>query len=482
MSAKNQRRIRVFISYRQESQTHKNWVMQLADRLSKNEVHCDLDQYETCPPLGWPAWCQNKLEMSDYVLVICTAKYKECFDHESKDGEGLGVIWEGLIIKQLIYDSGGKNDRIIPVVFTREDCRYIPTILKRTTHYILDSDEGYLELYRRITAQHAPQAPVIEHINTPTEPPKKNPQFIQPGKLPQIVGHSVEESSVAPAGLEFIGKNQRGFEEHLYSRDDSVMIKIPEGRFWMGSGRGEGAGNECPQRRIYLERYFIDKYPISNKQFDLFIHARGHITDAEKLGFGYEADAFGNWTKRKGVCWRTYYSAETENHPVVHVSPKDALAYCRWAGKRLLTEAEWEKAARGDDTRMYPWGDTLRLRGMSANFKGIRKGTTAVDSYPEGASFYGCLNMAGNVWEWCSDYYDEAYYADPDRPNKNPKGSLSGSKYVNRGGSWFDDFCSLRCASRRGDDPLPYFHVGFRCALSLNHASSLLDRDDPKEE
>lgn len=231
-------------------------------------------------------------------------------------------------------------------------------------------------------------------------------------------------------------------ESALPTAPPGEMVTIPAGPFVMGSDDGDE--DERPAHTVELPEYQIDKYEVTNAQFALFIAETGYVTDAELAG--------------EGKTWRSYYEPGKENHPVVKVSWNDALAYCLWAGKRLPTEAEWEKAARGTDGRIYPWGneyDPNRLNGKD----GGRRTTTPVGSFPEGASPYGVMDMAGNVWEWTDDWY-QAY---PGNPVPSP---YYGQKFkVLRGGGWFDEADLVRTTNRSAsivtaanDD------IGFRCA------------------
>ena len=226
---------------------------------------------------------------------------------------------------------------------------------------------------------------------------------------------------------------------NVNAKDGAEMILIPAGEFLMGSQKGQGNDNERPQHRVYLDAYYISNYEVTNEQFAQFMR-----------GTGYDA----------GGDWKKYAKAGKEKHPVVCVNWDDAMAYCRWAGGTLPTEAQWEKAARGNDDRQYPWGDSWE----AGRCKNNSSGTTAVGSYPGGASPYGLQDMAGNIWEWCSDWFGDKYYGSS--PSRNPEGPRSGVSRVVRGGSrGIACHNSFRCANRYGD--LPDFrnsYCGFRFA------------------
>ena len=221
------------------------------------------------------------------------------------------------------------------------------------------------------------------------------------------------------------------------SEDGAEMVLVPAGEFLVGSNE---SNDEKPPHRVYLDAYSIDKYETTNALYKRFMDATGPPAPSD-------------WTNSR---------FNELNQPVVGVSWHDADAYCKWAGKRLPTEAEWEKAARGTDGRKYPWGE--QWDASRANSTESKLGKTApVGSYPSGASPYGAQDMAGNAWEWVADWYDSTYYKNS--PERNPKGPDSGTSRVLRGGSWGRYAIYLRSASRSYSTPDKRFSdIGFRCA------------------
>jgi formylglycine-generating enzyme required for sulfatase activity len=207
----------------------------------------------------------------------------------------------------------------------------------------------------------------------------------------------------------------------LLDRLGHPLVYVPVGEFLMGSNGG--FANERPQHAVTLHEDWIDQFPVTNAQFDQFVRETGYQAQGD---------------------WRSEFRPGKEQYPVVYVTWEDACAYGKWCGKRLPTEAEWEKAARGIDGREYPWGN--RWDGNNCNVSG--RGTTPVGSYPAGLSPYGCYDMAGNVWEWVADWYGPDYYKAS--PGENPSGPAAGDRRVVRGGSWYDGLDYARAASRPG--------------------------------
>jgi formylglycine-generating enzyme required for sulfatase activity len=241
-------------------------------------------------------------------------------------------------------------------------------------------------------------------------------------------------------------KNEKGFQEIDFG-DGIIMVYIPPGKFEMGSNDYD---NEKPLHSVYLDGYWMGKYEVTVKQFGLFVKDTDYVTQAERSGGAYTFIGV-IWEKKEGINWKSPGFEQEDNHPVVCVSWIDAMKYCKWVSRkkgltfRLPTEAQREKAARGTDGRKYPWGDPKPDETL-ANFNFKISKTTPVNLYPKGASPYGLLDMAGNVLEWCSDWYDEKYYKSS--PDINPAGPDGGSDRVIRGGGWGNYARYMRCANR----------------------------------
>jgi formylglycine-generating enzyme required for sulfatase activity len=255
----------------------------------------------------------------------------------------------------------------------------------------------------------------------------------------------------------------------MTGKDGMTLMYVHAGEFTMGSDDGEA--DEKPVHTIYLDAFWIDQTEVANDLFSSFVSATGYKTDAEK-----EADLIymggNNYTYSTGADWQHPVGlgsniSNNEKHPVIHVSWNDAIAYCKWAGRRLPTEAEWEKAARGTDGREYPWGNESPNVGL-LNYNSNVGGTTEVGIYPDGKSIFGVYDMAGNVWEWVNDWYQSDYYATLEDGVSNPQGPSMGKTRVLRGGSWFYNRSDVRSSNRRNYAPGGFFYYGygFRCAMN----------------
>jgi formylglycine-generating enzyme required for sulfatase activity len=223
------------------------------------------------------------------------------------------------------------------------------------------------------------------------------------------------------------------------------MILIPAGEFWMGSPEGVGNADEHPQHKVYLDDFYIGKYEVTNEQYAEFLNAIGKNEDSNgnalynKLITAVRLEN-GIYKANKG--W--------EDRPVVGVSWYGSKAYAEWSGGRLLTEGEWEKSARGNDNRKWPWGDLFGI-GYCNSWEGGIHDSTSAGSYPKGASPYGVQDMAGNVFEWINDWYQADYYKIS--PYKNPKGPDSSGFRIMKSGSWVEFANGVRISFRLGQFP-----------------------------
>lgn len=273
------------------------------------------------------------------------------------------------------------------------------------------------------------------------------------------LNYPLKVQSSAKTKVEFVQKNVKGFDEVIHPGDGSAMILIPGGEFTMGSDQYTA---EKPVQKIYLDNYYIDKFLVTNEQFQKFVDATQYITDAEKDRSGMVRIGR-RWKKVESANWKTSDGMTSiegkENHPVSQISYNDALNYCLWAKKDLPTEAQWEKTARGPEGNEFPWGSAGPNDTM-ANFDNIVSTTTPVTEYEKGQSFYGVYDMAGNVYQWCKDWYGTGK-----RNDKNPTGPETGEERVIKGGSFIEGEESLRSANRDRYAPnYSSFLFGFRCA------------------
>jgi serine/threonine protein kinase len=300
-----------------------------------------------------------------------------------------------------------------------------------------------------------PVTVILKHLNESVPPPRQfNPALPVEveAELLKVLSKRPEHRHQSVA--EFLGalaNATRGMQprpmllsnqhvETVVGPDGKEYVHIPPGEFWMGCEHDVDA----PRRKVHLDGYYISRYPVTNAEYLAFVEATGH-THPEHWNEG------------------TYQPWEAD-HPVVYVNWSDAHAYCRWAQGHLPTEAEWEKAARGTDGRVYPWGDIFDPARCNCREGGI-DGTTPVGSYsPAGDSPYGAGDMVGNIWEWVRDWSAPAY-GDPTLI-RNPKGPESGKARVIRGGSYLNNETLVTCHTR--DHALPQLRVvnyGFRVRL-----------------
>ncbi len=270
-------------------------------------------------------------------------------------------------------------------------------------------------------------------------------------------------------GMGFL--NQYASQMQITGQDGAPMVFIPAGEFLMGRDKSDDEqpslpvdlnrfyidkydDGEDPSHLVYLDTFYIDKYEVTNAQYKEFIDANPQWSKDGIESKYHDGDYLNGWNR-----YGNDYLVGKGNHPVNWVSWYAAKAYAEWAGKRLPTEAQWEKAARGGLVGMkYPWGD--EITDENANYVDNEGVTTPVGSHPPIG--YGLCDMTGSVWEWCADWYDENYYANS--RGRNPTGPSSGEARVMRGGSWYNDPDFLRVAHRNCYVPATTdFRVGLRC-------------------
>lgn len=308
------------------------------------------------------------------------------------------------------------------------------------------------QLLQRETQESSPAS--ISFTSTPTVTP---PPTLTPTVTPTLTITSSPEPT------------QPKFVTQANTKDQAVLVFVPAGKFIMGSNPDPEVdpyfwGAESPQHEVTLRDYWIYQTEVTNVMYQKCASEKACPIPSQK----------------KSRLVEDYHSnTQYGNYPVIYVNWVSAQAYCKWAGGRLPTEAEWEKSARGDqDTRLFPWGSTPATE-TQANFcdKGCAQvqadrdkndgypDTAPVGSYPEGVSQYGALDMAGNVWEWVFDWFQPTYSS---APAENPVGPASSKYRTIRGGSWFNPSAGVRIVQRDGVRPdLSLDTLGFRCVMEV---------------
>lgn len=276
--------------------------------------------------------------------------------------------------------------------------------------------------------------------------------FVEQAKVKRTIGIGLVviigmSGSVAEAQLERLKKLKKEAEAPVA---ETLMAEIKEGPFWMGKDGTEALEDERPRHQVWLDTYSMDLYEVTTSQYARFL---------------VETKRSVPWQ------WETVDLAQHGDRPVIGLDWEDAQAYCRWVGKRLPTEAEWEKAARGTDERLYPWGNSVPTTALANFALGARFSYSQVlmpvGRYPEAVSPYGLFEMAGNVWEWVQDWYGTNYYETS--PSTNPQGPEQGQFKVVRGGSWSDLAKYLLTYGRFKLPPATRnSYTGFRCAKSVS--------------
>jgi formylglycine-generating enzyme required for sulfatase activity len=419
----------VFISY---AEPDRNIADMIYSALESKGIRGWAAHRDIAPGLNWPDEISKAITGSKILILVLSSNTQK-----------------PRYVSMEVTQAEDENIIIIPFCIDEVPLRGGLKLLLGNRHWINAFPKPQEEHLQQLVET------VIRHLGIePAIPIKKEKLKVQPGadqvkpaagKI-KAVKEETKKSPDMPDDVKKViskahkvDKNKNGYWEAYYKDYDITMIYIPPGKFMMGSVDGDD--DEKPLHEIDLDGYWIGKYEVTFAQYERYCN-EAKIEIPDDIGWG------------------------RENRPVICVSWDDAAAYCQWLSQKtglkfkLPTEAQWEKAARGSDQHKYPWGSREPDKDL-ANFSSNIGSTTPVDSYPAGASTYGLLDMAGNVWEWCSDWYEADYYKNS--PPKNPAGPNSGSYRVVRGGRCSSLARSLRCAYRSSDGPSDRsFLLGFR--------------------
>jgi len=346
-----------------------------------------------------------------------------------------------------------------------------PTAPKRITKWMPWAAGLVIMILISIIITQAVRSPGRVVVEAPTAIPTQMENTL-PGETPTI--EAPTETSIrltpTPALLPITqGKLLAVGSTQISPIDSMVMVFIPPGEFAMGNkgGISNQIFDEFPRHKIYLDSFWMDQSEVTNAMFAVFLNDKGNQVEGGSTWFNAKDDDYlifqpdGNW-----VPMNSY-----EDYPVYEVTWFGAISYCEWAGRRLPTEAEWEKAAKGGLVgEIYPWGNrnpVCRFTAISgAQFEDCDGGVVQVMSFKPNE--FGLFDMSGNVAEWVSDWYTVDYYENSD--DINPKGPSTGNQKGIRGGSWRDSFYDIRSSSRMKFYPhLSSSTIGFRCAMDIIH-------------
>ena len=467
-----------FISY---SRVNSDFAVRLAKDLKKGDYDVWLDQLDIPTGSRWDDEIEKALEACEIFLIVLSPESIQ--SQNVKDEIGYAI------------DTG---KQILPVVL--ENCK-VPFRLRRF-QYVDCTDQSYHDSLDKIKfllsnikevkpgdqGRKVPAAPTQEKPK-PEQKPKKqtwNPRTIgilvglavlvlaavfglppllgQPESTPeptmtvnepgptftQVPTFTVEPSSTP---TEAFTPTVTAIPDEITDSNNVQMVLVPAGEFTMGSDSGNK--DEKPAHTVYLDAFYIDKFETTNAQYQICVGA-DWCTPPINTGSASRSSYYNN--------------PQYVDYPVIYVDWFMANTYCEWRGARLPTEAEWEKAARGMDERPYPWGQNWseNTRCDYANSLDCEGDTVSVGSYERGKSFYGVYDMAGNVWEWVFDWYDDGYYASAGARDDNPQGPSGGNQHVIRGGSWRSGEQDVRSIRRYIQNPNVGSNLmGFRCAKSV---------------
>jgi formylglycine-generating enzyme required for sulfatase activity len=306
--------------------------------------------------------------------------------------------------------------KLLPVVLGKVDLEKLPALLKAVTFFQTDGN--------------LPAAVAAEVHRIASERRRRWLKYVSAALL---------LAAVAAAGI-FYGLRGRDSGERI-GKDGAPAVLIPAGAFVAGDDENS------PRRELFVEAFYLDRYEVTVGRYARFLEATGNVQAPEE--------------------WETIDLKNGADLPVIGIDWQDANSYCQWVSRRLPTDAEWERAARGADERKYPWGDQAptsdhaRFAQKYANAV-YKDGVARVGSHLKGASPFGIQDMAGNAWEWTADWFTESF---PQADRRNPKGPASGTSKVLRGGGWYDQADRLVSSKRMHANPEQRDNsIGFRCA------------------